>query len=158
MSGFLDVTEDLLLSGEFGEETPDLMEKYKQIRMLQQVQAKSYLDLDNIEEIFSALEMAYLVQQFADFELDKINEIREGLISLIVKTLEHRVVFSYTSTTEGKGHHFTPTYEYREFANGLKESFINWSIITFGEYTLTSGRTYDILLVIRKPENEISDD
>lgn len=61
---------------------------FKAIAQLQGVFAKSYLDLENIEAVFGAIEMARLVEKLADRDAASIATLRQNLITLIVQTIE----------------------------------------------------------------------
>jgi len=61
---------------------------FRAIAQLQGVFAKSYLDLENIEAVFGAIEMAGLLEKLADRDAASIATLREHLITLIVQTIE----------------------------------------------------------------------
>lgn len=129
MKGFLDVTEKCLLNDEFGDENEDLYKIFRKIRHLQDVHSKSYLDLDNIETVFGAIEMSKIISRLPRCDSKDIPKIRNGLIKLIVRTLENEMLFPSEISTplEIK---ILPSPEYEEFAKNLKD-FKDPAIITF---------------------------
>ncbi len=54
---------------------------------------KSYLNLDNIEVLFGAIEMGQLLGKFADRDETSIHKLRDSLVTLIVNTLERSIPF-----------------------------------------------------------------
>lgn len=137
MKGFLDRTETFLLANEFEDENDHLLASYRKIRQLQQVQAKSYLDLDNVEDVFSALEMAELIEQFLSFSQTEISEIKAGLVDLIVKTLEHSVGFPL-NTDQPRKYEFRPDFSYIRF--------LNWFIASEAQPPAIITFNYDVAL------------
>jgi hypothetical protein len=106
MSEFLDKAEEIYRNYKFlsGDDpntyTNDDEGKYKHfqnvfdaIPELNKVHTKSYLDLDNIEVLFGVVEMAVLIKRLSDYEPDRINDLKNSLIQLIVKTLEKSIMF-----------------------------------------------------------------
>jgi hypothetical protein len=63
------------------------------IAEMQAIHAKSYLDLDNIEVLFGAVEMAQSIGKLAKRQQEEIERLRTSVISLIVKTLENSIKF-----------------------------------------------------------------
>lgn len=61
---------------------------------LSSVYEKAYLDLENIEALFSAVEMGLLVRKFGPRKQHEIQTLRDSLITLIVQTLELSIHFS----------------------------------------------------------------
>lgn len=94
MSDFLDVADILKRQRH---SVSDAIKKFDDvfdaISELQGVFSKSYLDLDNIESLFGAIEMGLLLEKFAERKEDDIKSLRISLITLIYKTLENSIVF-----------------------------------------------------------------
>lgn len=63
------------------------------ISELHGVHAKSYLDLDNIEVLFGAVEMSLLLNKFAGRHPEGIKKLRDDLVTVIYKTLETCIPF-----------------------------------------------------------------
>lgn len=126
MFDFLDVAEDLLRADAFGEgET--ISKVFEVISKLQSVYAKSYLELTNIESLFGVIEMARVINKLDDYSSEEINEIRESLVTLIVKTLEKTIAFP----ADGE-RGVTPTRSYRSFIELIQDKGTgDCSIITF---------------------------
>ncbi|MFC2028197.1 hypothetical protein ACFLU3_05870, partial [Chloroflexota bacterium] len=100
---------------------------------LQTVHAKSYLDLDNIEILFGAIEMAQVVGKLGKRSEDEISTLRKSIVTLIFTTLEYSIKF-----TVRKGQVYPPD-PYQQFVDMLKNKVENrspfdphsYSILTF---------------------------
>jgi hypothetical protein len=116
MANFIDVAEDLLLANRFGPSKQRIAKVFEIINELQQVYAKSKLDLINIEALFGSIEMASIINKLGTHSGTEINEYREAMILLISKTLERTIAFKLVDA-EGlmlqSGH-------YHRFVNFLK--------------------------------------
>lgn len=117
MSNFLDCSYDLLRN-----RTPGIDEfrsefelVFNSISELQGVHAKSYLNLDNIEIVFGAIEMALLLRKLGERSIEEIEEIRRSLITLIYKTLEFSIKFPV------RGQYIDPPPPYMDFTRILEE-------------------------------------
>jgi hypothetical protein len=66
---------------------------FNAISELQGIYAKSYLDIDNIETLFGAIEMAQIINKFGRREQASIANLRDSIITLIVHTLELSIQF-----------------------------------------------------------------
>lgn len=86
MKEFLDVAETLAFPS--GDAAQDLHEVQDALSELQRVQAKSYLDYDNIETLFGAVEMAAILQKFPGRAPEQIERLRRAIVSVIVTTVE----------------------------------------------------------------------
>ncbi len=91
MYNFLDRAHDLYRLKDEGiqDAVADFEDVFDAINELQRVHAKSYLDLDNIEVVFGAIEMALLIRRLGNRNANKIKKLRNSLITLIYKTLEY---------------------------------------------------------------------
>src|SRR5262245_38918102 len=63
------------------------------LRDLAGIYEKAYLDLDNLEEVFGAIEMAELVGKLAAQAPDQISKLRNHFIRMVVRTLQLSMVF-----------------------------------------------------------------
>lgn len=121
MYDFIDKAEELfrkdLSSG-------DLKRVFQAISDLQVVHSKSYLDLDNIEVLFGAIEMATLINRLSDYTQEDIVALRSSLINVIVLTLESSIKFPVQN-----GSVLAPK-PYDKFADLLKK-IPDSSVITF---------------------------
>lgn len=90
MAEFLDVARDLLASGEI--EAPRDKESFQKvfeaIRQFRTIHYKSYIDLDNIEAVFGAFEMARLLKGSVNYSAEEVETIIKGIRTLISKTIE----------------------------------------------------------------------
>jgi len=92
MSDFLDFAEALLRQ-KLIEAKDDFDNVFNALAELQAVHAKSFLDLDNIEILFGAIEMAQLIGKLGERDREEIAKLRESIITLIFKTLEYSIKF-----------------------------------------------------------------
>ncbi|RFC30753.1 MAG: hypothetical protein DID91_2727704778 [Candidatus Nitrotoga sp. MKT] len=123
MSDFLDVASDLLRSNAVPEKRTEFEKVFAAIGALQSVHSKAQLDLNNIESIFTVLELGRIIQRVPGLSFDEIPKAIVALKELIVKTLEVTMTFP----TEGPYICVPPPYE--DFGNLLtylyKEAFPN---------------------------------
>lgn len=96
MSDFLDVASDLLRSNSVQEKRTEFERVFSAIGALQSVHSKAQLDLNNIESIFTVLELGRVIQRVPGLESEKIDAAIAALKELIVKTLEATMVFPVT--------------------------------------------------------------
>lgn len=87
MFDFLDTARKVSLSNEVANRAA-FEEVFDAQSELQGVFAKSRLDIDNIEVLFGAVEMGQLIRKFGLRDADKIAQLRNSLVALIVETLE----------------------------------------------------------------------
>lgn len=113
MSDFLDVASDLLRSNAVQEKRAEFEKVFAAIGALQSVHSKAQLDLNNIESIFTVLELGRIIQRVPGLSSEKIPEAIAALKELIVKTLEVTMIFP----TEGP-YIGVPT-PYEDFGNLL---------------------------------------
>ena len=93
MSDFLDIASDLLRSGAVQEKRAEFGKVFSAIGALQAVHSKAQLDLNNIESIFTVLELGRIIQKVPSLSSEQIPEAISALKELIVKTLEVTMVF-----------------------------------------------------------------
>ena len=155
MSDFLDVASSLLRSGEVQDKRTEFERVFDAIGALQAVHSKAQLDLNNIESIFTVLELGRIIQRVPGLSSEKIPQAISALKELIVKTLEVTMKFPTKSRYIG-----VPK-PYEEFAaliaHLLREAFPTQTaaVITFnydiaadmGMYRAGLGPDY----VIEKP-------
>jgi hypothetical protein len=156
MSDFLDRAYDLLRLKTDGvvESKEDFENVFNAIAELQGVHSKSYLDLDNIEIVFGAIEMGLLLKRLGKRDEKSIEKLRNSLITLIYKTLEYSIPFPVGNK------HISPPKPYNLFMNILdgvekkqphqdphKFSFITFNYDLCLDFSLRhSGRSYDYCL------------
>ena len=93
MSDFLDVASDLLRSNEVQEKRVEFERVFSAIGALQSVHSKAQLDLNNIESIFTVLELGRIIQRVPNLNSVEIVGAIAALKELIVKTLEVTMKF-----------------------------------------------------------------
>lgn len=93
MSNFLDIASDLLRSNAVQEKRAEFEKVFAAIGALQAVHSKAQLDLNNIESIFTVLELGRIIQRVPSLSSDRIPETISALKELIVKTLEVTMAF-----------------------------------------------------------------
>jgi hypothetical protein len=97
MSEFLDVASSLYSVGKIDPKDKTFFEEvFKAIGELQIVHSKSQLDLNNIESVFNAFEIANTLKKLPGYEPTKIPEVIRSLRRLIVCTLEATVKFPFS--------------------------------------------------------------
>jgi hypothetical protein len=135
MNDFLDKAHDLLrvkADGISDAET-DFKEVFDAISDLQGVHAKAFLDLDNLEIVFGAIEMGLLIRKLGMRSADEILSLKKSFITVIYKTLENSIKFPIHS---GR---IRPPQPYEDFVDLLaevkKQSPLNdpikYSFVTF---------------------------
>jgi hypothetical protein len=144
MYDFLDTASRLLSVGEVNEKKAHFERVFKAISLLQAVHSKSQLDLNNIESIFTALEIANVLGKLPGFNKEEIPEVITSLKEVIVTTLEKSIYFP----THGRT--ILPTSTYNKFAELISylknDSYpeLSSSVITFN---------YDIALDVAMHRN-----
>jgi hypothetical protein len=93
MADFLDIARHLYSVNEVGEDKEHFELVFKAIGSLQVVHSKSQLDLNNIESIFNAFEIADTLGKLPEFEANQIGVIINSLKRVIVTTLERTMRF-----------------------------------------------------------------
>src|SRR5271156_2630675 len=85
MRNFLDAAERLRTHARTGRADFELV--FEGIAALQQAHFKSAIDLDNIESVFAAFEMAKLLGRLGNMESSKIEMLTGAMQSVIEKTI-----------------------------------------------------------------------
>jgi hypothetical protein len=91
MNDFLDRAEYLWRAGQIREGGGSFERVFQAISELQQVHSKSQLDIQNVESVFAAFEMAKTINKFADYSRQRIAELVSAMKEVIVKTIERTV-------------------------------------------------------------------
>jgi len=137
-----------------GNDTEAFDDVFKATADLRTVHDKSYLDLDNIEHLFAAIETGLLIGKFSDRTIAQIEGLRASIIKLITRTLQRSVKFPVQSGA------FRPPRPYGDFLSTLWTLINNqpaadphnFSFITFNydlilDFSLgLTGYTYDYCL------------
>jgi len=114
MANFLDVASDLLLTNQVTAKQDDFKRVFSAIGGLQTVHSKAQLDLNNIESIFTALELGRIIQRVPGMETSDIPNAIASLKEVIVKTLEVTIGFPTLGSRIGAPE------PYEAFANLVK--------------------------------------
>jgi hypothetical protein len=117
MSDFLDVASNLLRSNAVQEKRVEFEKVFAAIGALQAVHSKAQLDLNNIESIFTVLELGRIIKRVPSLNAEQIPEAIAALKEVIVKTLEATMTFP----TDGR--HIGVPKPYEEFAGLLKHLY-----------------------------------
>lgn len=113
MSDFLDKAADLLVTGRVNKRRIQFEKVFSAIGGLQQVHSKAQLDLNNIESVFTAFELAKIIQRLPGVPTSEIPEVIAALKQLIVSTLERTMQFPVSERD------VLPPKPYGEFASFL---------------------------------------
>ena len=90
---------------------------FKALYCLQKVHYKSRLDIDNIESVYGALEMAVLCGHLEGFDNSELDRLLPAVRMVIAKTIEGSISFPNPSDSK-------PIIPYEEFINSLV-SYLN---------------------------------
>jgi hypothetical protein len=134
MWNFLDVAERLLRSGKAGTKnslSEDYKLVFKAIAALQPVYAKGYLDLDNLEAVFAAFEMAALCGGFPESSGIDASKLGPALRRVITSTLEQEIFLPVQRPSPESIGRVLPPEPYGQFADVLAGLKDRASVITF---------------------------
>src|ERR1700688_1875071 len=93
MRDFLDIAYDLMKRGQNREIAADSDLVFKGLDALQRVHSKAELDLQNLEAVFAAFEMAKLLKRLSDFTQEDIEKLPSAMRRVICHTLESTIRF-----------------------------------------------------------------
>ena len=93
MNDFLDKARDLVRENKVEDKKTQFSYFFNAITKLQPVHSKAQLNLDNIESIFTTLEMANILGKFPSIDKTEIPNLIKSLKDLIVITLEKSIIF-----------------------------------------------------------------
>ena len=128
MNDFLDVARDLLILNQIGEYEENFKAVFKGISKLQLVHSKSQLDIQNVEFVFAAFEMAKTLGRFPNYSADDIDFLVKSMQLLILGTIQttFRIPFCHSG--------ITAPAPYNDFANHIFDARNNKqsiAVITF---------------------------
>jgi hypothetical protein len=132
MADFLDRAEDILRRNQAGKMEASFRRVFSAISTLQAVHSKATLDIDNIESVFAAFEMAQLFGGVRGLSMEDVNELPGAIRDVIVRTLERTVPLRVVGPAESI--RFIPPVGYDNFAGLVQDMASNQqpvSIITF---------------------------
>src|SRR5258708_4962459 len=99
MADFLDEAESLWKKNEVNESRKHFELVFKGLSALRRAHSNSQVDLQNVESVFAAFEMAKLLGKLDRLTDDEMIELPTAMRTVIVQTLEQKVRFP---VTEGK--------------------------------------------------------
>lgn len=88
MNDFLDTASDLLRSGQVAEKSEHFERVFSAIGGLQAVHSKAQLDLNNLESVFTVLELGKILEKVPGIPNEEIPKVIASLKEMIVRTLE----------------------------------------------------------------------
>jgi hypothetical protein len=118
MANFLDVARDQLDLGRTSNATEDFERVFRAIAALKIVHSNSRLNIENIETLFAACEMAKTLKRFPQTKPEEIDAILISLRRLIVRTLELTLTFPLITTPAAR---LDPPEPYKDFAILVKQ-------------------------------------
>lgn len=95
MCEFLSVARDLRRFGLPKEFHAAFDLVFEAMARLQVVHSKATLDFNNVESLFSAFEVAKTLEKLPSYAAEQIDGIIDALKTVIVVTLEHKILFPY---------------------------------------------------------------
>lgn len=130
MSTFLDRARELLAAKEVDDRRQQFETAFEVVSYLQRVHSKARLDHNNIESVFSAVDLARTLRKLPGIPADKIDAALSSLVWLIVRTLEQSIKF------DTRGGAFQGTSEYQKLADLVaelrdREPALTTAILTF---------------------------
>jgi hypothetical protein len=93
MADFLDVATDLYRSKRVDGKAARFEKVFHAIGELQAVHSKAQLDLNNIESIFTALELGRIIRHMPGMHIDELEDVIDALKELIVTTIQQTMMF-----------------------------------------------------------------
>lgn len=134
MQDFLDVAYDLMKRKQSQEIAADSDLVFKGIDALQRVHSKAKLDLQNLEAVFAAFEMARLLKRLAGLTDDEIDKLPSAMRRVICHTLESTIRFPIHTANVPGPRRIIPPRPYDQLTDlvkGYHQSGTEVSFITF---------------------------
>jgi hypothetical protein len=130
MRDFLDRAHDLWQSNKVGSAKPHFDLVFDAVNVLPRVHSKAMLDVDNVESVFSAFEMARIVGVFGDYDEKRIADLDTAMRVVIAETIGQSMLLP---TSSGRAMPPPPYYEFAELLLRMKTGHPrhNPSVITF---------------------------
>jgi len=130
MREFLDSSRELLAAGEVQDRRDQFDTAFAVISHLQRVHSKARLDHNNIEAVFSAVDLARTIRKLPGTPPNEIDAALKSLVWLIVRTLEQRIRIDVPGGT------LQGTSQYRKLAKLVtelrhREPTLSSAILTF---------------------------
>ncbi len=130
MDKFLDRARDLAESKRARDAQASFDLLFGAIDLLPQAHSKATLDIDNVESVFSALEMARIIGVFGDYSTKQIQELDVAMRLVIAKTIESSMILK---TSGARPMPPEPYYDFAYLIQRLRFEYPNHpaTIITF---------------------------
>lgn len=142
MRNFINTADDLFV-GACGDYSAEALTVRKLRSDIQSVFAKSNIDIDNIESLLGAVEMAKIIGVLGKYTTQEIDSCRDSLVKIIAGTIEQSIKFPIDQSS----YFIRPTDSYDRFARCIRENqFSDCAIISFN---------YDIALEVALSENGV---
>jgi len=109
MLEFLDVARGVLESGKVSDAAESFQAIFGGMSVLQQVHSKSQLDIQNVESVFAAYEMAKTIHRFGSYNDEQIDDLLTAMRAVIVKTVEQTLMLPVRTQ------HAYPPVPYEDF-------------------------------------------
>jgi NAD-dependent SIR2 family protein deacetylase len=93
MADFLDTAHKLWKTGQVNNHVDSFERTFKGISTLQQVHSKSQLDIQNIESVFAAFDMAKTIGRFSNYPRQDVDNLSSSIAQVIVATVEKTLNF-----------------------------------------------------------------
>ena len=99
MKEFLDKAHDLWKIGDVKESDEHFSKVFKGIGVLQNVHSKAQLDIQNVESVFAAFEMARILGHFGEYSNEEIILLEKSMKKVIVATIQNTLLLPVVRQT-----------------------------------------------------------
>jgi hypothetical protein len=130
MRQFLDRAHDLWRAGRVGNAKDSFDLVFDAVGVLPQVHSKAMLDVDNVESVFSAFEMAGVIGVFGNYSDERIRQLDAAMRLVIAETIEQSMSLP---TQGGRAMPPPPYYEFASLLNRMRTGYPRYdtTVITF---------------------------
>jgi hypothetical protein len=137
MKDFLDEAERIHRSSHRSD--ADFTLVFQALAALQQAHSKSTIDLENVEEVFAAFEMAKLLGQLGTLSTEQIAQLPRAMRKVIEKTIEETILFP---VSDGRIH---PPAGYASLLRTLREATVGSSRNRPHDFLLRRPNSFSII-------------
>jgi hypothetical protein len=143
MNDFLDKARDLLANHRTQGKENEFERVFDALVEMRPVFYKSYLDLDNIESVFAAFEMAHLINKLGNLQPEEIELLENSIKTLIVVTLDNSI--QYPTPTQ-QAHPPVPYGAFCGYIAGKLEQDFGYlsSLVTFITFNYDTALDYSL--------------
>lgn len=134
MSDFVRRAKQLQAKGAYGDEGHHVQAvldaAYKELRS---IHSKSTIDYENVEELFSAIDIAQVIRRFGSRPPESIEALRNSIVIFIYRTIEEsiRIPFDGTMISATKGYDNLAQHVYEKVSRSARLGLKDVSFITF---------------------------